>query len=262
MLIATLVFPPIAHAEWSAGIGPENYNWTEYPAGSALHPKESGLRSAVFVNWTQDRDTGFLFAWRAKIYSGRVKYDTAYIATGTPVSTHTKYSGAASELQLRYRIDAGALNVDYLAGMGADTWSRTVENIGFNQVEDYSILFMRAGVDLGPPEREAGFHGGFGLKYPVATNEDAHLDQLGAYNNPSLSPGSSVSAYAEFGYRINQLFDVVGYYDSWRFSQSDPVVVYTPAGGLCGPTGACLIYQPESHMNTVGLKLNVSPWWM
>lgn len=247
-LVAMLALPAVARAEWNAGIGPEYYNWTEYPSGSAINPKESGPRYSLFVNWTQDRARGVLAAWRAKIYYGRVSYDTTVIATGAPVSTHSQYSGAASELQLLYRTAAGTFNFDYLAGMGLDTWSRTIENVGFNQVEDYSILYMRAGINLGQPAQEPGFHGGLGLKYPLVTSEDAHLDQLGAYSNPSLSPGSEVSGYAEFGYRINRIFDVVGYYDSWRFSQSPYVYVGTPAG-------VAAVWQPKSSMNTVGIKL-------
>ena len=89
----------------------------------------------------------------------------------------------------------------------------------------------------------------------MSTREDAHLYNSGYTTNPSLSPKSAVSGYAEFGYRINTRFDVVGYYDSWRFAQSANVTTNKPSD----PPGTYwLIYQPKSNMDALGAKLLIS----
>jgi hypothetical protein len=252
LTISMLAVISAAQAAWDVGGGLEDYRWTEYPEGFNGTPKETGMRSALFVNWTQEGDQGALFAWRAKLYGGTVNYDTFLISNGTPVSTKTDYGGAASEGQMLYRANLGAYKLDYLGGLGLDFWRRSIRNTGFNQIEDYAILFMRAGLRLAKSKREAGFHGECGFKYPVSTWEDAHLESMGYTSNPSLSPKGEVSGYAELGYRINARFDVLGYYDSWRFGRSADVMATDTAGN------AWLIHQPKSSMEALGIKLLVS----
>ena len=254
MLLATSILSATfsAQAAWDVGAGRESYQWVEYPAGYSGNPKESGARSALFVNWTQDGDDGTLFAWRAKLYAGTVDYDTFEISTGAPVSTKTDYNGVASEGQEFYRYNLGTYQLDQLGGLGLDYWRRSISNPGGDQIEDYSILFFRAGLRLTKPGLEPGFHGELGLKYPVWTREDAHLDQEGFTSNPSLSPKGALSGYGEFGYRINARFDVLGYYDSWRFRQSANVIAVDTAGTTWA------IWQPKSNMDVWGAKLLVS----
>lgn len=247
-----VLLAPSAQAAWDAGGGLENYRWVEYPENFNGQPRESGMRSALFVNWMQDGDSGFLLAWRAKLYGGTVNYDTYLISTGAPVSTKTDYSGAVSELQLNHRSDLGLYKLDFLGGLAADIWRRSIRNTGGNQIEDYVILFARAGVRLATARSMPGVHGEMGVKYPFSTSENAHLDSMGYTSNPSLSPKGAISAYAELGYRINARFDVVGYYDSWRFKRSDNVTVSDPSGL------SYWVWQPESNMDAMGIKLLVS----
>ena len=250
-----------SQAAWDAGGGLENYQWKEYPDPPSGNPKESGLRSALFVNWTQEKDQGFLLAWRAKLYGGTVNYDTFQIGNNAPVSTKTDYSGAASEGQLFYRYNLGSsYKLDQIAGLGLDTWRRRIRNGGGDQIEDYSILYLRAGLRLGKSRNEAGFHGELGIKRPVSAKENAHLDSEGYTSNPTINPGIpslrvAVIGYAEVGYRINAQFDVVGYYDSWRFARSADVTANKPSDP---PGNYWVIYQPKSNMDTLGAKLLVS----
>lgn len=250
--IVLLIATSSAQAAWDAGVGMEDHQWIEYPAGINGTPKETGIRSALFVNWTQEGERGALFAWRAKLYGGTVNYDTFLISTGAPVSTKTDYGGAVNEGQLFYRDDLGTYKLDYLGGLGLDFWRRSIRNTGFDQIEDYYILFMRAGLRLAKSRREAGFHGECGFKYPVSTKEDAHLGSIGFTSNPFLYPKGEISGYAELGYRINARFDVVGYYDSWRFGRSADVMATDTAGATW------LIHQPKSTMTASGIKLLVS----
>lgn len=250
-LLATTVLTatPSAQAAWDIGVGPEAYQWIEYPTDTSGNPKEFGMRLGLFVNWTQEGDQGLLAAWRAKVYAGTVNYDTFDIDTGKPTSTTTDYLGVASEPQLFYRYNLGAYKLDQLAGIGLDNWRR---RIGGNQIEDYSVLYLRAGLRLARSRREAGFHGELGLKYPVSIGEDAHFESLGYTSNPPLSPKPALSGYAEVGYRINSTYDLLGYYDSWRFNRSDDVAV-TNTAGATKP-----FYQPKSNMDALGIKLLVS----
>ncbi len=249
--IAILLISYSAQAQWDIGRGVERYRWIEYPESISGTPKELGPREAIFVNWTQEGEQGWLFAWRAKIYAGTVNYDTFYLAAPYgAVSTKTGYAGAASEGQMLYR----TCGLDFLGGIGLDFWSRDIGNNG-NQIEDYSILYVRAGLGVVKSRADTGFHGQFGIKYPVSTNEDAHLKSMGYTTNPALKPEGAVSGYVEFGYRISQWIDLLSYYDSWRFGRSANV----RANKSGDPPGAYwLIYQPKSNMDALGLKLLIS----
>lgn len=244
-----------AHAAWEVGGGLEHYQWIEYPEGFNGTPKEVGMRSALFVNWTQEGEQGPLFSWRAKLYGGTVNYDTFLISNGVPVTTKTDYIGVASEGQLFFRDDLGGYKLDYLGGLGLDFWRRSIRNSGANQIEDYSVWFLRAGLRLAKARRETGFHGECGFKYPISVQENAYLDSAGYTSNPILSPTGELSGYAELGYRINAELDLVGYYDSWRFGRSANVRANKPTD----PAGSYwLIHQPKSSMDALGLKLLVS----
>jgi hypothetical protein len=241
-----------AQADWDIGGGLEHYQWVEYPVGVKGTPKEGGPRFALFLNWAQEAEHGLQFAWRAKLYGGTVNYDTFFINNGAPVSTKADYLGISNEAQLFYRDHLGGYQLDYLGGLGLDYWRRTIRNTGFNQIEDYSATFVRAGLRLSKSRREAGLHGEFGIKYPLGIRENAYLTSLGYTSNPQISPKGLVSGYAEIGYRINATFDVVGYYDSWRLGRSENVIAYDAAGT------AWLIHQPKSNMDALGIKLLVS----
>lgn len=243
-LIASTIFPTSANATWDTGVSLEYYSWKEEIPESAHTPKESGPRYAIHLNWTENGDKGFLFAYRGKIYFGQVNYDTFTQLTNTPMNTNSQYSGTAHEGQFYYRSDAGNYKLDYVGSLGWDYWRRTID---YYLIEDYSILYLRGGLNLDQSGGRTGFHGGGGLKYPFWTAEDSHLKSQGFYSNPIITPGKNISLYAEFGYRINSHFDVIGYYDSWRFKKSN-IVTTTDA------TGTWNIWQPKSSMDALGLR--------
>lgn len=252
LAIVVLTLMVEARAGWDVGGGMESYHWKEYPAGFSGTPTERGPRLAAFVNWTQERDSGVLFGWRAKVYGGTVDYDTFEILSGNPVSTQTDYGGYSSEGNLVFRHAMGAQRIDQVLGLGLDFWRRSIRNGGGNQIEDFSILFLRAGIRMNHGAAMQGFHGELGIKYPVATREDAHLTEWGYTSNPALTPKGAVSGYAELGYRVNARFDIVAYYDSWRFKASDAVIVRDSSNALWQ------VLQPKSSMDALGLKLLAS----
>ncbi len=213
------------------------------------------MRSTFNAEWTQDGDYGWLFAYRGKFYFGQVQYDTYYQVTHEPVSTTTQYIGAAHEAQIFHRTDGANYQLDYVGGLGLDRWQRAIGN---SQIEDFRIIYLRGGFNIDQPRHGAGLHGGGGLKYPVVTWEDAHLDSQGYSSNPILKPGKDISLYAQLGYRINTRWDVVAYYDSWRFKQS-PKVTATSTTEICNGI-LCVydIWQPKSNMDAFGLRVMYS----
>ncbi len=245
-LIAWASFPATANAEWSIGAGLEYYRWQEFIVGRSETPLETGVRNTVNVEWTQDGDYGWLFAYRGKFYFGQVNYDTFYQQTYTPVSTTTNYIGVANEAQIFHRTAANNYQLDYVGGLGLDTWRRA---IGYSQIEDFRIIYLRGGFNIGQPRHGAGLQ--VGLKYPIMTWEDAHLDDMGFSSNPILQPGKDISLYAQLGYRISARWDVVAYYDSWRFKQSPKVTV-------TDNQGSWYIWQPKSSMDAYGLRVMYS----
>lgn len=248
-LLVLAMFSTAANAELSIGGSIENYRWAETIANAPLTPKETGLRLAANLKWTKDGDHGLLFGYRGKLYFGQVHFDTYTQLTYKPVSTNTVYVGTAHEGQLLYRTDAGQYKLDYVGGLGYDSWLRSINNHGFYQNEEYRILFLRGGINIGQSTYNTGFHGGGGLKYPFWTEEDAYLKKLGYYSNPIITPGKDYSFYADLGYRISERWDMVGYYDSWRFKKSNTVYSASPGGA-----GGVPIWQPESSMDTFGLR--------
>ena len=63
---------------------------------------------------------------------------------------------------------------------------------------------------------------------------------------------SDFSGFFQLGYRLNNRWDLIGYYDSYRFSQSDSVRV--TAIRFFPGTNFSLI-QPRSSMDAFGVKL-------
>ena len=172
-----------------------------------------------------------------------------------PVSTKTDYVGVASEGQVFYRHDVGSYKLDQVGGLGLDFWRRRISQYRRAEIEDYSVLFMRAGMRLAKVGGVAGLHGECGIKYPISIRETHIWIALGFTSNPAITPKGAVSGYAEIGYRINSRFDVLGYYDSCAFRRSADVRANKPTdtAGMYW-----LIYQPESSMDALGIKLLVS----
>jgi hypothetical protein len=241
----------LSHAGLEVGLGAEHFDWKEFDNSGSQILKEFGPRLTLSFNLTQDKkdDKGLLFAYRGKLYGGKVTYDGATFA-GTPLVTDTKYTGMSHEGQAIFRYDYERGKLDYVIGLGWDSWRRAIRNdaLSLDQLEDYNIYYLRLGLNYDHPGKP-GMHGGAGIKHTLYTTEDAHLTDLGYSPNPTINPGKSLSAYAELGYRLsNTKWDLVGYYDSYDFSASDPITTQRPPGT------DVQLYQPKSEMKLLGFK--------
>jgi hypothetical protein len=233
-----------ARAEWDLGIKAERFRWAE-----DTHPAvtETGPRFGLALGWTQDRETGWLAAWRSELYGGSVEYKGAQLfPPNDPVTSTTEYTGFITELQAIHRFTGGGAAL--IGGLGFDYWNRQLSSI---QSEEWTVIFGRLGGELGNRARRGGgFFAGAGLKVPIYIAEDAHLDEIGFDSNPTLHPKGALSLYAEVGYRFAEQWMLTGYYDSYRFKKSQEESV--TSGGA-----RFLVFQPASKVDTFGLRLHV-----
>jgi hypothetical protein len=232
---------PFARADWSLGASAEHFKWKETTQPAV---KETGLRWALDLTWFQSREPGASAEYNLRFYAGNVDYNGAFLFTGTPASDETRYRGFTNELRLVYRMEQSP--VDFVGGLGWDHWSRKFSSN--QQEETWDIVYAKLGASYNATAKQ-GPLASAGLKYPVWTRENAHLTQLGFDSNPRLHPGRSLSFYGTLGYRFNPSWDVMAFYDSFRFKRSD--VEFVSVGGV--PAGGVL--QPESRMDVIGLKV-------
>jgi hypothetical protein len=224
-----------AHADLSVGAGFENFRWKESTSPSV---KESGLRWVLDLTWSQNtQQPGPSVAYNLKLYTGNVDYTGALLSSNAPISGETHYRGLQNELQAIYRTVGG---VNFVLAAGWDHWRR---NLTAAQEETWDVLYAKLGAAMNAPAVSGPF-GGAGVKYPVYTRENAHLTDLGATSNPRLRPRGNFSLYGTLGYRVNPGWDVMAYYDMYRFRQSNIVTV---SNGT--------VFQPKSRQDVLGLKV-------
>ncbi len=235
-----------ARAELHLAGGLEYFDWRE---DTTPEVRETGPVVAFHASWTEDKASGVVFGAKGRIWTGSVDYEGASLVTNQPLSGTTDYFGLGGEGQLRFRRVAGANQLDLLLGLGWEYWLRQLTR---SQSEDYTLLTLRAGAEVSPSGKGKGFLAGIAMKYPFYVYEDGNFDEIGARNNPILKPKGTLSATAHMGYRLDNKWQIIGYYESIWLRASDPVYVDFPSGAAL-PAG--FYYQPESHMNVLGVRL-------
>lgn len=227
-----------AYADISAAVGAEEFHWHEY-ASPAI--KETGLRWAGEITWTQSREPGWSFGYQLKGYVGNVDYEGATFFTNTPVNGTTHYRGMINEARLFYRLPNNPFN--FMGALGWDTWDRELTSV---QSEQWDIAYLRLGAEYNAAVKQ-GAIGSLGVKFPLVTRVNAHLQDspFSLPNNPRIKPGRFPSLYATIGARIDPRWDLIVYYDSYWLKQSGTV----DAGNGVG------VFQPKTHMDVYGVKL-------
>jgi hypothetical protein len=227
-----------AHADISVGAGFENFEWKESTSPTV---KESGLRWVLDLTWSQTNQPGASAQVNVKTYTGNVDYDGATLGTNTPISGETHYRGVQGEVRAIYRTTNA---FDFVLAGGWDHWRR---DLTASQEEGWDVLYARAGVAYNQTVR-TGVLAAAGIKFPVYAREDGHLTDIGFTSNPRLRPRGDWSFYGTLGYRVSPGWDVMAYYDSYRFKKSNTVVV-------SDGTTLFEVFQPKSRQDTVGLKV-------
>ena len=237
-----------AHAAsgWSLSADVENFRWEEQGSPSVT---ETGPRYGFGWNWVQERPVGWQFAYRGLFRYGKVDYNGAFLFSGAPATAQTRYTGVVNEAQGIYRF-AQPVGFEFVSGVGFDYWQRKILP---DQREDYSVGFLRLGINV-DPRAPTGFFGGGGLKYPFYVSENAHLNDLGFDQNPRLEPKGELSLYGQLGYRFTPRWSLIGYYDSLRLGESQTVRVTASDS----PGTTFLLFQPASTITAFGLRLQYS----
>ena len=240
--VGTMLTAGSVHAEWSIGAGYENFRWEESTTPTV---KESGLRWALDLTWAQSRAPGISAGYNLRFYNGNVDYTGAGLFTGVPLSGETKYKGLQNEVQAWYRTPN---LVDFMIALGWERWDR---KLGPAQEESWDVGYGKVGVAVNQATKQ-GVIASLGAKYPVWTRENANFTDIGGLTNPRLRPGKDWSLYGTLGYRFNPTWDVLAYYDSYRFKASNAVAVPLNTGA----TG--FFFQPESKMDVLGMRVQAN----
>jgi hypothetical protein len=237
---STILAAGAARAEWTIGAGFESFKWKESTSPTV---EETGLRYSLNLSWAQSMAPGLSVGYHLKFYNGNVDYTGATLFGGVPISGETHYRGLINEVRAFYRMPQN--RVDFLLAAGWDRWERRLSAV---QDEDWNVLYAKLGAEFNAATRQ-GVFGGVGLKYPMWPRENGNFgDVFGASNNPRLRPGKDFSFYGNVGYRANANWDVIAYYDGYRFKESNVVAV-----NIGGATFGFL--QPKSRMDVFGMKL-------
>ncbi len=246
-----------AHAGWYADADVEHFRWAESTAPSVT---ETGPMFGIGGGYRWLRAAGWQFAWRGRLYFGSLDYNGAFLSTNQPASGTSEYAGLANEGQAIYRVPGDANGMELVSGLVLDYWNR---RLSAEQREQYWVASVRLGLNF--DRREAkGWFGGGGFKYPFWTRQDAHLTKIGFNANPHLEPKGTLSVYADVGYRFTRRWSLAGYYDSYRFNESDATqrLINPSVQGCTGvapdPAGGCRVFQPQSKQDRFGLRLQYS----
>ena len=237
---AALALP--ARADWSVFGELEYFRWKEDISPSVT---ETGPMLGLGIRWRQSGPARIGFGFESRVYGGSVDYDGALLFTGEPVTGTTRYGGWRNEAQALYQF--GSSPGAAVLGLGYDYWNR---QLSADQHEEYGVAYVRLGLDIDRRERR-GWFAAAGVKYPFHVDENAHFPDIGFAPNTHLRPEGEASLYAELGYRFSPQWSLGGYYDSYRFGASDPVLV---TDGLTTEA----FFQPKSSIDSLGLRLRYS----
>lgn len=239
----------------SIQLSAQSFTWKEFDSAGRQLLEERGPRFFVGATFDNSRrqGPGMLYSVNGKIYLGNVDYD-GQTQSGIPATTDVNYFGLNIEAQGGYRFGR-RIGADVFGGLGIDNWRRSIADgrtasgtTVFGYDEDYMILYGKAGVGFFHLLNGWSYAFQGGVKLPLVTYEYVNLGS-GVY----LEPGPRASAFAniqfDFGSRRNNRFGVALYYDSYRFSESDPELLID--GG-----SAFLVVQPRSHMDVYGVRVN------
>lgn len=260
LTVATLLFvitlPASSAEQLRVTFGSEYFAWREYTNGSRLL-KETGQRYFIGLRADSDLHNSWNYNLASRIYLGRVDYDGSTMADELH-TTDTDYLGWSAELGMMRSFPLAATEhesaLGFRFGIGYDRWQRKLLDkqnpyLGrevYGYTEDYQVGYGRLGAvySLGGDWELQG-----GVKIPFYTSEDVGLGRVGYDSDVSLRPKPDYSLYASINYRLSGRWDLGGYYDSYRFRQSDSVSV-TSSGTLYK------VYQPKSQQDSIGLFLN------
>jgi hypothetical protein len=238
-----------AATEWMMQAGIEDFRWREFEGGTRLL-EESGTRYSLGIGLESPMSPDSLTVFNAegKLYFGTVDYDgqACNVLTGVcvPSASETDYDGIMAEASVsrRYPKDQGGA-FEVFGAVGIDSWTREIKSTAFASGgwEDWTVFYGRAGAGW----RTGAYALRAGVKLPLAVDEATDL-------GIDLEPKGRASLFLGFMATVHdsprQSWSINAFYDSYRFAESDHVLVWTNLGLL-------EVWQPESHQDVLGLQL-------
>lgn len=257
VLLSVLGLSAVAQAadspQTSIQFDAQSFRWREFRGTGERLLEEKGARfsiGAAYDNFRRE-GSGVLYSVNGKIYLGSVDYDGQTLS-GTPATTDVSYFGLNVEAQGGYRFGR-RIGLDVFGGLGMDDWLRSIADgrtasggpaYGYN--EYYTILYGKAGLGFFQLLDGWRYMLQGGVKMPLYASEYVDLGG-GVTLQPGLRPSAFANFQFDFGSGRRDRFGVALYYDSYRFSESDPEPL---------DDGSALVFQPRSHMDVYGLRLS------
>jgi hypothetical protein len=249
----------ITPGRYSFEAGAEVFSWREYEDSGRRLLSENGPRfrlSAAYGNFLT-APAGLLFDVGVTGQTGDVDYD-GQDNSGRSVATTTRYRGYGVKAQAGYRrpFARAGLAIDVFGALELTGWRREIHS-GVNAIgqsvggfiEDYTVVSGRLGFGLTHPAGHVPARLAVGLKVPLDIDEDVVVSG----RRVALEPGRRVSAFASWQLSLAPATDGTPfgtylhlYWNAHRFDRS-------PARA----TGDLSVWQPESHMDEIGLALGV-----
>lgn len=235
--------------EWMLHVGIEDFRWREFDGGARLL-EESGARYSLGLGIESpvSPDSLTVFSAEGKLYFGAVDYDgqACNISTGVcvPATSETDYDGIMAEASVsrRYPRDGGGA-LEVFGSAGIDAWTRAIKSTAAatGASEDWTVFYGRAGAGW----RASAYALRAGIKLPLVVDEAADI-------GVNLEPRGRASLFLGFTATVHdstrQSWAINAFYDSYRFAESDHVLILTNRGLL-------EVWQPESHQDVLGLQL-------
>ncbi len=235
--------------------GVEQYDWQEFSGSGTTLDRESGplLTVGGGVSNLRQATHGLVYRAGIRLYGGTIDYDGQTLG-GTPLTTHSDYTGATVAGLAGLRFGRQQRGIDLFAGGGLDSWLRSLRDArtvngtpAYGYSEQYDILYGELGAGLFGNYGSWSWRIRAGGKYPLYTFEHVNLGD--GFN---LFPGRELSGFAraslEFGPPDRPHLGLSASYDSFRFSASSPELL-TFSGT---PDGYYI--QPRSHQDIYGIS--------
>ena len=239
----------------SIQFGLQDFRWREFRDTGERLLQETGVRfsiGAAYDNFRREGD-GVLYSVNGAIYLGRVNYD-GQTQLGEPATTDVDYYGLNIEALGGYRFGR-RIGLDVFGGLGLDHWLRSLNDgrtasgtVASGYDEFYTILYGKAG--LGFFQQLDGWRYMLqgGVKLPLITSQYVDLGS-GVTLHPGIEPSAFANLQFDFGSGRHDRFGFALYYDSYRFSESDPEL-------LTDGSSTWVVVQPRSNMDVYGLRLS------
>ncbi len=242
---------------FSVEAGAEAFNWREYDSGQRLL-SETGPRLRLSAAWGNvlTASSGLLFEVGVSGQIGEVDYD-GQDNRGRFVASETRYYGYEAEAQTGYRHRlSGEMAVDVFGGLNFTAWRRDIHSSVNSQgqavagfVEDYTVLSGRLGAGLMHSAGRLPARLALGAILPLDIDEELTIRG----RRITLEPGRRVSGFASWQLSLAPAADGTPFGTYVRFYWKAHRFDASPARAVDDLS----VWQPESHMDEIGLVLGM-----